>query len=333
MTIDANLPPAADAGIFGLDTTQEEAELVLLPCSWDATVSYGSGTAAGPAAINKASHQLDLFDLEFKNSYEKGIYFDGSLLHSTTEINQQNKAAVAFAREANYTKDSLQKVNQLSDRFNHLIYDKSIELLEKNKAVGLVGGDHSSPYGYIKALNDHSKEDFTILHFDAHLDCRQAYEGFTHSHASIMYNASQLPHVQKIVHVGVRDFCEEEINFAKSSNNPAFYGSQLFANKASGQSWKSITEQILSEISHQNVYISFDIDGLDPSYCPGTGTPVPEGLSYSEAIYILRSLYRMNKKIIGFDLCEVSPWDLNEWNENVGARVLYQLCLGMLNQP
>lgn len=332
MTIIERLPPPIDAGIFGLDTTLKDSELVLLPCAWDATVSYGEGAAKGPSAIYSASHQLDLFDLDYKDLYTKGIYFDKPMMSSTFELNQKSKKAVVEARNSKYQQKFIDQTNLNSQIFNDLVYKKSIELLSKGKKVGLIGGDHSSPFGYLTAINEFVKEDFTILHFDAHLDCRQAYEGFEHSHASIMFNASKLTHTQNIIHIGVRDFCREEIDFAKKEKNPCFYGSELFADKASGKTWHKITENILSNIKTKNVYISFDIDGLDPSYCPGTGTPVPEGLSYSEAIYILRSLYKREHQIVGFDLCEVAPWPMNEWNENVGARVLYQLCLGTLNQ-
>jgi agmatinase len=144
-----------------------------------------------------------------------------------------------------------------------------------------------------------------------------------------MYNVLRLPHSpKKIVQIGIRDFCKEEQDLINEDPRlKTFYGPQIFDRLFSGQSWNTICEDILSELP-QNIYISFDIDGMNPEYCPHTGTPVPGGLSFMQIEHLLRVLKKSNKNVIGFDLCEVTPdpKNENEWDGNVGARILYKLC-------
>ena len=175
-----------------------------------------------------------------------------------------------------------------------------------------------------------------ILHFDAHADMRQAYEGFEHSHASIMYNLISKTDLTRLVQVGIRDFCAEELNFIQE--NPVkittFFDSDIYEQRMNGRTWHEICEQIIKNLPLE-VYISFDIDGLDPRFCPHTGTPVPGGLDFQEALYLIKKIARSGRKIVGFDLNEVSPGipgtatdhdTFAEWDANVAARLLYKLC-------
>lgn len=330
-TFQEGMPPAPDAGIFGLTTSYEQSQLVILPVTWDATASYGKGTAFGPDGILKASHQLDLEDLRFGKAYENGIL----LLESSKEIarlNTQAGALVNTIRNDNLASNELQchlgKVNDISSRVNTIVEQSSKMHLENGKFVAVLGGDHSSPLGLIKSLAE-NHADFGILHIDAHFDLRKAYEGFKYSHASVMYNAlNQIPQLSSLVQVGIRDFCSFESKEAIrcSDRVKVFYDSEIFAKKAEGYSFKAIADDIVAQLPSR-VYISFDIDGLDPSNCPGTGTPVPGGVSFHEASYLLEVLANSGKKIIGFDLCEVASQNKeSEWDYNVGARILYKLC-------
>ena len=144
-----------------------------------------------------------------------------------------------------------------------------------------------------------------------------------------MHNVMKLPMApKKLVQVGIRDFCEQEHEAIKNSNGRinTFFDSALRDETFLGVTWKQITESIIKALP-QNVYISFDIDGLDPSLCPNTGTPVLGGLSFHEANYILSQVSESGRKIIGFDLNEVSQGETDsEWDGNVGARLLYKLC-------
>jgi agmatinase len=180
--------------------------------------------------------------------------------------------------------------------------------------------------GYLQ-LQAEQHTDFGLLVIDAHMDLRKAYEGFTYSHASIFYNAlEQLPQIKKLVQVGIRDYCHEEKEYVEQSENriQIFYDRDMRAKIYQGISWASICEEIVESLPDK-VYLSVDIDGLDPKLCPNTGTPVPGGLEYEELVYLLNTLQSSGKTIIGFDLCEVSPGD-SDWDGNVGARLLFHLC-------
>ena len=217
----------------------------------------------------------------------------------------------------------IEKVNNASNEINDYVFESSIQWLSKNKIVGLIGGEHSVPFGLINALCKKHKE-FGILHIDAHADLRKAYNGFEHSHASIMNNVLKLKNIKKLVQVSIRDLCEDEINLAKSDSRIIMFDdysvkSDLFK----GISWDVKCDEIISNLP-QKVYISFDIDGLQAEFCPSTGTPVPGGMSFEQAAYLLKKIIEHKKQIIGFDLCEVSPGE-TEWDANVGARVLQKL--------
>jgi len=195
--------------------------------------------------------------------------------------------------------------------------------LEKGIYVGIIGGDHSVPLGFLKALAE-KHSDFGILQIDAHHDLRNSYEGFTFSHASIFNNALEIQNISKLVQVGIRDYCDEEVEKVSDEGDriSVFYDQQLKENRFCGLNWNLQCEKIIKELP-EKVYISFDIDGLDPKLCPNTGTAVPGGLEFSETIFLLKKLVESGRKIIGFDLCEVGN---NEWDASVGARVLFKLC-------
>ena len=320
--------------LFGLPFTEEEARLVIIPVPWEVTVSYMSGTAKGPEAVLAASPQLDLALENIRNAWELGIAMLPISEEWKEENDQWRKHTLPYIKwlesgkkkNPNTTiKNTPESVNTVSRKLNHWVKSQSGELLDKGKMVGILGGDHSTPFGLMEALSDRHKE-FGILQFDAHADLRNAYEGFEFSHASIMFNAVQLPAVSKLVQVGIRDFSKAEYELIKNSKgsiNTYFYPEvkrRLFG----GEKWKDICDEIVADLP-EYVYVSFDIDGLDPKLCPNTGTPVPGGFEFDEAIFLIYTLIKSGRKIIGFDVCEVAPGKNNEWDGNVGARVLYNL--------
>lgn len=324
-------PPDSEAGLFGLDVTEEQASLILIPVPWDATTSYGRGTAKGPLGIVNASHQLDLEDLSYGSPWKSGIRMDEqqawmvSLNTETTLLVEKIRAAQGHDIQ---TQERLESVNQNSERIDSFVEQRAAQLYQLGKIVGLVGGDHSSPLGAIRAASKKFGS-FGILHFDAHFDLRDAYEGFKGSHASIMHNVlEQCPEVSKLVQVGIRDFCEAErlTTELQKEKIKVFYDQHLFKHKALGHSFDSWVQRVIADLP-EHVWISFDIDGLSAAYGPSTGTPVPGGLSFAEAQYLIEQLAFSGRTIIGFDLCEVSPdAQGNEWDLNVGARILYKLC-------
>jgi len=223
-------------------------------------------------------------------------------------------------------KRALREINDGGQFLNEWVYQNTKKLLDQEKLVGVVGGDHSCPLGYYKALGE-KYPSFGILQIDAHADLREAYEGITYSHASIMFNAlKEVAAVSKLVQVGTRDYSESEMEYIHNSRGRVvtFFDRDIKESQFDGRTWKEITALIVRELP-EYVYLSFDIDGLDPKLCPNTGTPVQGGLETEQVYFLLREILKQRKKLIGFDLNEVGVGS-NEWDENVGARVLFKLC-------
>jgi agmatinase len=319
--------------IFGLPFDEHESDLVLVQVPWEVTVSYGSGTSAGPNHIFHSSFQVDLSHPEFPSLWKSGIAMleDSLEIRSRSDLLKEKAASIIQACEKGLVIEEHQDLRSLLAEVNAgcegMVNDVERlvgEWLDKGKTVGLLGGDHSTPLGFLRALAKRH-ESFGILHIDAHMDLRIAFEGFTYSHASIMYNALQLPNISTLVQVGIRDFCEEELSVVKANQGRVVVHTDAEIQRASfeGETWKKRCDAILSALP-EKVYISFDIDGLDPTLCPNTGTPVPGGLGFQQATYLLSRL-KDTKQVIGFDLVEVAPGD-DDWNGNVGARLLYHLC-------
>ncbi len=337
-TFDPTITISAEFGIFGIPSTEAESQVVLIPVPWEVTTSYGNGASRGPQMVRQASEQVDLFDLEVGKSYEAGYY----MRDFPSDLYAKNEKHKGLAQELigmrTELSNDLEKMDSLAAQVNmactemtQWVYEQARSVLQDNKLLGVVGGDHSTPLGAIQAISEQYNGNFGILHLDAHADLRKSYQGFTQSHASIMYNVMNDPRKpQKLVQVGIRDFCEEEYNFIQSrSDIKTFFDISLKRRLLKGETWEALCQDIIKELP-QNVYISFDIDGLDPAFCPHTGTPVPGGLSVDQVFFLFNEIYASGRKIIAFDLNEVSSGGLEdseaEWDGNVGARILYKLC-------
>jgi agmatinase len=322
-----------NAGIFGLPFSSEEAEVVIIPVPWEVTVSYSAGTATGPNAVFDASFQVDLFDPFVKDAWKIGLAMD--------EINEEIKERSETLREKaeqylellcegntagqNEVMAGLQKeINTACGWMNSIVKKRVLHFLDKNKVVGLLGGDHSTPLGMMQALAEKFGE-FGILQIDAHADLRNAFEGFEFSHASIMFNALKIKEVKKLVQVGIRDYCEDELNIIQDSKGrvATFFDRDLKQGRYSGEHWYESCDRIINELP-DTIYLSFDIDGLDPKLCPNTGTPVAGGFETEEVMFLLERIVKSGKKIIAFDINEIAPGD-DEWDANVGARLLYRI--------
>ena len=321
-----------DAGIYGLPFSEEDAQIVIIPVNWELTVSYGAGTFGGPEAVKEASLQMDLYHHDYPELWKKGIWMDEfprhfKVLHAGLRkdariIIEAIEKGILDENKAKY-KEIYERIKKANEDLRFWLSNRIAFWREQGKVVGLLGGDHSIPLGYHLYLSD--KEKYGILQIDAHLDLRNAYEGFQYSHASIFHNALKFDAVKKLVQVGIRDYCEEEVERAKAEPEriQVFFDRDLRKALFEGRSWMEICDGIISQLP-QKVYVSVDIDGLDPTLCPNTGTPVPGGLQFEELMYLLNRLAASGREIVGFDLCEVAPGD-DEWDGNVGARVLYQL--------
>ena len=331
--------PGKKGSLFGLPHDRDNASLVIVPVPWDVTSQYGHGSDYGPTAILDVSHQLglEIFGQPLA-PWKKGVYMDAvsdKILKASADyrkLAEPYHKALEEGASADAYREIVDKINMASLSLNALVMKTSLDLIEKGKWVGLVGGDHTILYGLLEALSTRYDE-FGILQFDAHMDLRKSYAGFTHSHASTMYNAVQLPSVKKLVQVGVRDFCTEEVLFAQDSKKvDTFYDFELREGRYIGRHWHETALDVISRLPHF-VYVSIDIVGLNPGLCPGAAMPVPGGLEYNEAVYLLSQIIKSGREIIGFDLCGVTPRpDDNNWNASVGARLLYQLSAAILNQ-
>ena len=319
--------------LFGLPFSPEESEVVIIPVPWDATVSYGVGASKGPDAIRRASSQLDILDRETGKPYARGI----AMLPIPEELEAKNTEARVRAQPVIEAGDpgndaeltaAAARVNALCEDMNAWVYSTARKWIEQEKLVGVIGGDHSVPFGLFRAIAE-AHQGVGILHLDAHADLRQGYEGFTWSHASIMYNAMErIPGISRLVQVGIRDFGQREDAYIRESKGRihAFFDADLRTALLSGQSWKSLMTPAI-DLLPAKVHLSFDIDGLDPTLCPSTGTPVPGGLSFAETVMMLRLVAESGREVVGLDLCEVAPNPdgTSEWDGNVGARLLYKM--------
>ncbi len=322
---------APDNGNFvGLPFDEKTANIIFFPVPWEVTVSYSAGTARGPENIRGASNQLDLYDTDLPDAWKVGIYMppsDATILAQSDSLREKTEAyidALEGGEDTSHFAPMLAEVNEACDQLRAWVKAQTSSYLKQGKLVALVGGDHSTPLGYIEALAEQHAE-FGILHLDAHLDLRDAYEGFTYSHASIFYNVlKRVPQVRKLVSVGIRDYCQAEVELIEGAKGrvSVFYDHDMKTRQYEGDSFKQIVDDILAQLPQQ-VYISFDIDGLDPALCPGTGTPVAGGLAFNQAIYLVQQLIQSGRTIIGFDLNEVGI--SSEWDGNVAARLLYKI--------
>ncbi|MBK7883174.1 MAG: agmatinase family protein [Chitinophagaceae bacterium] len=321
--------------IFGLPFTEEEARLIILPIPWEVTVSYNAGTARAPEHIFNASLQVDLFDPDMREAWKQGFFMrptDKKVLIKSDYLRKEAELYINYIAQGDIVEDNkfmcktLKEINAGSLFLNNWVYEQTKALLEQGKLVGLLGGDHSTPLGFFKAIAE-KHGDFGILQIDAHCDLRVAYEGFIYSHASIMYNAlKEIPELKKLVQVGIRDYSESEFDYILNNKERlvTYFDKDIKERQYEGQTWRQITDEIVNHLP-EKVFISFDIDGLDPKLCPHTGTPVQGGFETEQVFYLFKRVLQSGRKLVAFDLNEIGV-SHDERDENVGARCLFKLC-------
>jgi agmatinase len=331
---DPNGVGIANGNLFGFPVAENDATIVVIPVPWDATASYGKGTSDGPKAILEASTQLDFYHPQLPNAWNTKVFMtpisdeikqinDLLCIEAVQYIDFLENGGVLTNESPFY--ESVSKINETSEQLKINLKERSTKLLNEGKIVAVLGGEHSTPLGLIQAIDEQGK-DFGILQIDAHADLRNAYEGFQQSHASIMHNVlSSCNNLQKLVQVGIRDVAHSEVELiSNEARVTTFFDWSLKERLFNGESWQSIVASIINELP-QNVYISFDIDGLHPSLCPNTGTPVVGGFELEQINYLFFQLVESGRKIVGFDLNEVAPGETGDWDANVGARALWNL--------
>jgi len=258
---------------------------IIVPVPYEQTTSYGHGTKKGPSAILDASYQLELLDEEL--GYE--IY----------------RVGIFTAENFRYTRNEKEFFLKIGDYVERLINTSDAFPI-------FLGGEHSITQGLIPPF-EKKYRNFSILHFDAHADLRNSYEGTKHSHASALYPASL---GLKIVQIGIRSIAPEEKHLINSKNVRTFLMHENL-------DFKKLIRNVLDELT-ENVYITIDVDGFDPSVMPATGTPQPGGFLWYDAISIFREVI-YKKNVVGFDVVEVSPLKNSHITEFNAAKLIYKL--------
>ncbi len=264
----------------------DSARFVVLPVCYDDTASFLKGTAEAPAAIIAASEQLELFDETlFEEFHHCGIH----------------------------TADAIKPNGVAPQRVQQQIYETAKKFVQAGKTVLALGGEHSITIALVRATAE-KFPDISVLQIDAHADLRDEYEGSRFSHACVMRRIYDM----KIpaVGVGIRSFDKAQHEFMVEKKLKIFSPSDIAENKK----WIS---EVLAGLS-DNVYLSLDIDGLDPAFAPGTGTPEPGGLTYEQVTELILDVGR-RRKIIGADIVEVIPGVVGVTTEYLAARLAYKM--------
>ena len=266
--------------------------ITVLPVPFEQTTSYGKGTSNGPKAILEASHYVEFFDEELDRElcFEKGKGI--CALYPPEFKNRKGRKAL------------------------DLIYRNVKQLIDDKKFVVTLGGEHSISTAPIRAHFD-SFKDLSILHFDAHSDLRQEYEGSKYSHASFAARVAEF--TTSITQVGIRAQCKAEYDFIKEKNINTFFAFEI-RNGVYGNDWQVKVIDTLKE----NVYITFDVDYFDPSIIPSTGTPEPNGFFWDETMKLLKMLGE-KKKVVGFDIVELSPRKDFPYPDFMTAKLVYKM--------
>ncbi len=268
----------------------KDSQIVVVSAPLEKTVSYGKGTARGPKEILNASHYVEFFDEELNRElcFEIGICTLPELKLSKLPISK-----------------SIEK-----------IYKEVGKHIDAGKFVVTLGGEHSLSIAPIKAHHERF-ENLSILQIDAHSDLRESYEGSKYSHASVMARVAEFN--TKIVQVGIRAQSKEEFDFRKKNNIRTFYSREIKLGMY-GDNWQELVSRSLTD----NVYITFDVDGFDPSFLTATGTPEPGGLFWDETMNLLK-IIGLDKNIVGLDVVELAPSKSHTSSSFVAAKLVYKM--------
>jgi len=272
--------------------TYDNARCVILPIPFEATTTYRRGCENGPAAVLDASQQVEYYDEELdRELWEVGIY---------------THVAIADTRSGSVASEKMLRETQ------ETVY----RLVADGKFVVSLGGEHSITTGIVEAYRQfYPGEDFTVVQIDAHGDLRHEYEGSIHNHACVMRRIVEmgLPTVQ----VGIRSICREEADLIRERELAVFRAREI----ASQSDWM---ERAWSAIKTQKVFITVDLDGIDPTLMPGVGTPEPGGLNWYSLLRFLQGIFATHD-VIGCDVMELAPIADSVVSEFTAAKLVYKL--------
>ena len=269
---------------LGLETDFKKSKYVILTVPYDGTASYRSGAREGPFEIINASRNLETYDSEFGDV--------SNLIYTLPEL-----------------QPNLNSVEEMMLR----IEETALDQLTQGKYLITLGGEHSITYGVLRAFRKCYPK-LSVLHIDAHADLREDYEGSRLNHACVMKRSHARELYPDTVSVGVRSVCEEEAKCISSEKLDVYPMSEDI---------ESRFDEIVSKLG-KNVYLTFDIDALDPSIMPATGTPEPGGLLWYQALRLLRKVFE-KKNVVGFDLMELCPIPGMHAPNFTAAKLLYKM--------
>lgn len=286
--------PESPLNFLGLRDEQADfarARVVVLPLPYEATVSYGAGTVDGPAAIISASQQVELYDREFDS--EPVAAFG---IHTLPALALDTDPARAVAQ----------------------IAAAAADVARQGKFVVGLGGEHTVSVGMARGLLQAIEGPLTVVQIDAHSDLRNEYEGNPYSHACVARRLLDDPRIEQLLQFGVRSVCTEEVEFARaqSSRVRVWYADEVHE----GPAWR---RELCDSLRGRKVYLTIDVDGLDPAVISATGTPEPDGLTWREALDILHTVAQC-AEIVGMDCVELAPHDGRHAADFATAKLVYK---------
>lgn len=261
------LPPPNFAGLLSPYADLATAKVVVLPVPYDGTTEWHSGTREGPQAIINASPYLEMYDIELgKEIYKVGIH----------------------------TLPAIEPVSSCPEKMIQRVHQVARNLIQKDKFVAMLGGEHSVSLGMVQALKE-KYVNLCVLQLDAHADLRDEYMGTKYNHACVMRRI--LEHCP-IIQVGIRSISWEEQQLLNQNNMQPFY----FPSTSS----EYISPQRVIDKLNDSVYVSIDLDVFDPSIMPAVGTPEPGGMQWHDVLSLLKTVAE-HRRIVGFDIVELCP--------------------------
>lgn len=290
-TVSSSLPDFIGSEVY---RSYEEASVVILPIPFEATTTYRKGCEQGPAALLDASFQLECYDDELRNEtcFSVSIFTHPAI--ADTRQNPELSAEAMLQESSTTTK----------------------KLLEDGKFVIALGGEHAITTGVVKGHLDFYNEPFTVVQIDAHADLRQTYEGSEHNHACIMRRVMDLG--LPSLPVAIRSLCKEEADLIADQDIPVVWAWDI---QRDPQGW---IDAAIAKISTEKVFLTIDLDGIDPSLIPGVGTPEPGGLDWYGTLMFLRRLFQ-SREVIGCDIMELAPTTDSVVSEYTSAKLVYKL--------
>jgi agmatinase len=280
---------------LGLEATStyEAAKVAILPIPYEATTTFRKGCEQGPDALIEASDQLEAYDEELKREtcVDVGIY---------------THAAIA---------DTRQNPNLSADEMLNATTEAVSRFIADNKFVIAIGGEHAITTGIVRAYQQALNEPFTVIQIDAHGDMRHEYEGSLHNHACVMRRVLEMG--LPTLPVGIRSICKEEALLIEKQQIPVVWARDI----ANDADW---IEKAIAKITTPKVFITIDVDGIDPSLIPGVGTPEPGGIDWYSILKFMRRIFETHQ-VIGCDVMELAPIVDSVVSEFTSAKLVYKL--------